>query len=186
MARPRASRCAALALLAAAACFVGPCFVSGPSGVPVARGGQALGTSSVQPPSAVAACTLAAGLRRSPRGRAHLLSRAGVAEDMNARIAGSKVLVVSKEFCPFCRRAKKALDDLGFKYEVLELEDRARRPLVDNGPEIQDYMETKTGGRSVPRIFIGGEFVGGCDDTLAKKRSGELAQLLEAAGAEKA
>lgn len=32
------------------------------------------------------------------------------------------------------------------------------------------------------QVFIGGEHVGGCDDTLAAKSSGKLKTLLEAAG----
>merc|ERR1719188_673506 len=40
-----------------------------------------------------------------------------------------------------------------------------------------------TGGRSVPRVFIEGKFIGGADDTIAKKASGELLTLLEGAGA---
>mmetsp|Transcript_85212 Transcript_85212/g.275916 ORF Transcript_85212/g.275916 Transcript_85212/m.275916 type:complete len:109 (-) Transcript_85212:219-545(-) len=103
---------------------------------------------------------------------------------MDAAIAGNKVFMVSKEFCPFCLRAKKALDSMGVKYEVLELEDTKRQPLVEDPAAVQDYMAEVTGGRSVPRVFIDGKFVGGCDDTLAKKRSGELKTLLEAAGLE--
>merc|ERR1719220_1761042 len=91
--------------------------------------------------------------------------------------------MISKAFCPFCKKTKAALDTMGAKYEVLELEDAARQPLVDNVAEIQDHMATKTGARSVPRLFIGGEFVGGADDTIAKKASGELEKLLAGVGA---
>lgn len=34
----------------------------------------------------------------------------------------------------------------------------------------------------MPRVFIGGQFIGGGDDTAAKARSGELAKLLAAQG----
>eukprot|EP01052_Picozoa_sp_SAG31_P007659 SAG31_NODE_368_length_16798_cov_20.422780_12_plen_187_part_00 len=37
--------------------------------------------------------------------------------------------------------------------------------------------------RSVPRVFVGGEFVGGCDDTQAAYRSGKLMEMLRKAGA---
>ena len=30
---------------------------------------------------------------------------------------------------------------------------------------IQEYLQTLTGGRSVPRVFVGGKFIGGGDDT---------------------
>jgi len=118
------------------------------------------------------------------KGLASTLVRHAVPDEIDSMISSNKVLVVSKEFCPFCKMAKKALDKLGAKYEVLELEDKDKKPLVDDPAAIQDYMETKTGARSVPRVFIGGEFVGGSDDVRKKAKSGELVKLLEAAGVE--
>ena len=44
-------------------------------------------------------------------------------------------------------------------------------------------MKKLTGGRSVPRVFIGGQFVGGGDETAAFHRDGKLQALLEASGA---
>ena len=44
-------------------------------------------------------------------------------------------------------------------------------------------MKKLTGGRSVPRVFIGGQFVGGGDETAAAHRDGKLQALLEAGGA---
>lgn len=47
---------------------------------------------------------------------------------------------------------------------------------------VQDALLDVTGGRSVPRVFVGGQFIGGGDDTAAKASSGELLRLLKAAG----
>jgi glutaredoxin 3 len=55
----------------------------------------------------------------------------------------------------------------------------------DNIIDIQDALYEITGARSVPRVFVGGKFIGGGDDTAAKASSGELKQLLVAAGAVK-
>ena len=44
-------------------------------------------------------------------------------------------------------------------------------------------MRELTGGRSVPRVFIGGNFVGGGDETEAAHSDGKLQALLETAGA---
>ena len=49
--------------------------------------------------------------------------------------------------------------------------------------QIQDALLKLTGGRSVPRVFIGGKFVGGGDDTAAMGRDGRLKAALVAAGA---
>jgi len=91
------------------------------------------------------------------------------------KIAGSKVMVFSKSRCPFCLKAKKALDDQGIPYEVMELDSR------DDGQDIQDVMQRMTGGRTVPRVFVGGKFVGGGDETVALAASGELKRLFESA-----
>ena len=40
---------------------------------------------------------------------------------------------------------------------------------IENEPEmqaIQNHMGKITGGSTVPRIFIGGKFVGGCDEVI--------------------
>ena len=57
---------------------------------------------------------------------------------------------------------------------------------IDNDPnceEIQNVLGKITGGRSVPRVFIGGKFLGGGDDTAAAAASGELKAMLVAVGA---
>lgn len=104
-------------------------------------------------------------------------------KELDALIDESPVLIVSKAYCPFCSKAKAALDSLGAEYTVLELENFFRNPLVEDVAAVQDYMLERTGARSVPRVFIGGRFVGGCDELMGKKLSGELQELLLAAGA---
>ena len=68
---------------------------------------------------------------------------------VDRKIAGKKVMVFSKSYCPFCTKAKKVLakhlgQDLSEEdYEVMEIE---------NNPDcdaIQDYLKQLTGGRSV-------------------------------------
>lgn len=40
-----------------------------------------------------------------------------------------------------------------------------------------------TGASTVPRVFVGGKSVGGCDETMRAERTGQLRGLLEQAGA---
>jgi glutaredoxin 3 len=97
---------------------------------------------------------------------------------VDSKIAGKKVVVFSKSFCPYCDKAKKALSKYvgntlpADEYDVLEIDG------LPNCEEIQDYLKTLTGARSVPRVFIKGNFVGGGDDIVAKDKSGELKALL--------
>merc|ERR1712227_173062 len=87
---------------------------------------------------------------------------------VDGEIANNEIVMFSKTFCPFCTKAKKALDSVGAKYKVIEIENR------QDMAAIQDYLLKKTGGRSVPRVFIHGVFYGGGDETAAGARNGDL------------
>merc|ERR1711970_1477582 len=95
-------------------------------------------------------------------------------------IKEKKVLMVSKKYCIYCRWAKMILDKYNIKpevYRILEIGNRS------DAYEIMDYMQQLTGARSVPRIFIGGQFVGGCSYIMKLHARGELLNLLQKAGA---
>jgi len=93
-------------------------------------------------------------------------------------VSEDPVVMFSFSTCPFCRRAKDFLDEKGVKYEVLELDE-----LEGNaGNEIRANLGRKTGRTSVPSIFIGGNYIGGCNDgpgLLPLDKSGELDLLLQ-------
>ena len=80
------------------------------------------------------------------------------------------VVVYSKDYCPFCVKAKELLrsKDVDFK-EIA----------IDIYPEERNLMIEKSGGRrTVPQIFIDDFHVGGCDDLFALENKGELDRLL--------
>ncbi|GAA6051451.1 hypothetical protein NBRC10513_000405 [Rhodotorula toruloides] len=94
-------------------------------------------------------------------------------EAVEQKIAqGKRTVVFSKSYCPYCRRAKQILKDAGEDFDVYELDQ------MDEGSEWQNALASKTGQRTVPSIWIGGNFIGGCSDLEAKQRSGELKTLL--------
>ena len=92
-------------------------------------------------------------------------------------IANNKVMVFSKSYCPYCSMAKSAFDQTGVTYKALELDERG------DGDAIQDYLLQLTKGRSVPRCFVGGKFIGGGTDVKALQDQGKLVPLLQKAGA---
>lgn len=65
---------------------------------------------------------------------------------------------------------------LGVSFELVELDE-----LVDE-QDVQDALRNLTGLGTVPNVFIGGKHIGGCDDTMALHKRGELVPALEAAG----
>ncbi|KAL1933473.1 hypothetical protein VTP01DRAFT_7563 [Rhizomucor pusillus] len=97
---------------------------------------------------------------------------ADVEQFVEKLINENKIVVFSKSYCPYCRRAKQLLQQLGEKFYVIELDE------VDNGAAIQDYLAKKTGQRTVPNIFIKQQHVGGCDDLFTANSNGKLQQLL--------
>jgi glutaredoxin 3 len=82
------------------------------------------------------------------------------------------VRMFTSQVCPYCIRAKQLLKQRG-----VETIDEIR---VDLNPAERDVMIAKTGRRTVPQIFIGETWVGGCDDLIALDQKGGLLPLLNA------
>ena len=80
------------------------------------------------------------------------------------------VRMFTTQVCPYCIRAKQLLKQRG-----VEAIDEIR---VDLNPSQRDVMIAKTGRRTVPQIFIGETWVGGCDDLIALDQKGGLVALL--------
>mmetsp|Transcript_73629 Transcript_73629/g.157952 ORF Transcript_73629/g.157952 Transcript_73629/m.157952 type:complete len:391 (-) Transcript_73629:355-1527(-) len=94
------------------------------------------------------------------------------------------VVIFSKEWCPFCKKAKDAFADIEANVFVKELEDTNKQAIVASPAAFQDSLAAKTNvGRSVPKVFIQGTFVGGGDDVAALHKSGQLLTKCVAAGA---
>ena len=103
-----------------------------------------------------------------------------VKEKIDTLLQEKKVVVISKSYCPFCKKAKQVLAKYNIPKEhiaILEIENDS------SCEEIQKYMQVLTGGRSVPRVFIGGKCIGGGDETMALHNKGKLEPLLKSVGA---
>ena len=86
------------------------------------------------------------------------------------------VKMYSTQVCPYCQHAKALLKKRG----VEAIEDIR----VDLDPAQRTRMLELTGGRrTVPQIFIGVTYVGGCDDLVELDRQGGLVPLLAGASA---
>ena len=91
-----------------------------------------------------------------------------------------KVVVISKSYCPYCKKAKQVLAKYNIPQECIEIREIDSDPNCD---EIQNYMKVLTGARSVPRVFIGGKCIGGGDETSSLHENGQLGKLLKDVGA---
>ena len=80
------------------------------------------------------------------------------------------VRIYTTPICPFCVRAKTLLKKKGAAVEEVDV-------FMDEAARME--MEAKSGGaRSVPQIFIGDTYVGGCDELYALEKEGKLDPLL--------
>ena len=82
------------------------------------------------------------------------------------------ITMYSTAVCPYCVRAERLLRAKG----VTEI-DKIRVDL-DTARRIE--MMERTGRRTVPQIFIGDTYVGGCDELYDLEHEGRLTALLAA------
>ncbi len=82
-----------------------------------------------------------------------------------------EITIYSSDYCPFCIRAKQLLDSKKTHYNEI---------VVDGKPSVRAEMTRLAGGRtSVPQIWIGDTYVGGCDQLMALERAGKLDTMLQ-------
>lgn len=82
----------------------------------------------------------------------------------------NKILIYTKDHCPYCIRAKKLLTDKQVEFEEINLEGQFQ--------EIEALKE-KTQFRTLPQIFVGDTFVGGFQELSAFEATGELDRLIK-------
>lgn len=81
-----------------------------------------------------------------------------------------KVILYTKEICPYCVRAKQLLDMKKISYEEIR---------IDLDPSQREIMQQLSHRQTVPQIFIGKRHVGGYDDLKALNEQGELDNWLK-------
>jgi monothiol glutaredoxin len=105
-------------------------------------------------------------------------------EDVHARIddlvRNNRIVLFMKGSplfpqCGFSSRAVAILQHLGAEFESVDV-------LQDQG--IRQGIKAYSDWPTIPQLYVDGEFVGGSDIMMEMYESGELAQLVEGAGAQ--
>lgn len=94
-------------------------------------------------------------------------------ESVKKTVAENPIVVYSKTWCSYSSEVKALFKRLGVQPLVIELDE-----LGPQGPQVQKVLERLTGQHTVPNVFIGGNHIGGCTDTVKLYRKGELEPLL--------
>ncbi|KAF2627188.1 glutaredoxin domain-containing protein [Macroventuria anomochaeta] len=99
--------------------------------------------------------------------------------ELNAILKKSPIIIFSKSYCPFSKRAKHILLE---KYSitpapyVVELD---QHPL---GAKLQDTLAQMTGRRTVPNVLVQGKSIGGGDDMQELDETDKLIETLKSLG----
>lgn len=82
-----------------------------------------------------------------------------------------EIILYTKDYCPYCKRAKALLTSKGVTFTEFE---------VSEDPELfAEMIQRSNGGRTVPQIFIGETHIGGAMDMFALNDAGKLDPLLK-------
>ena len=71
-----------------------------------------------------------------------------------------KVQIYTTRYCSFCVSAKRFFEQKNWDYEEIDL---------TNNHELRDELSQKYSWRTVPMIFIDGEFIGGFTELVARE-----------------
>ncbi len=77
--------------------------------------------------------------------------------------------IYTKDYCPYCHRAKELLSIKGVSYIEYD---------VTKDSELEKLMRQRAGRHTVPQIFIENNHIGGCNDLFALDEQGGLNSLL--------
>ena len=80
-----------------------------------------------------------------------------------------KIEVYSKEWCPYCTKAKAFLKSKGLDFREYDIKKENK----------MEEMFERTGNKTVPQIIINGKSIGGYDDMISLQKSGEFNELLD-------
>ncbi|PTW01686.1 alkyl hydroperoxide reductase subunit F [Halanaerobium saccharolyticum] len=79
-----------------------------------------------------------------------------------------KIEVYSKDWCPYCKKAKAFLKSKGLSFTEIDI----------NEGNNYEVMQERTGNKTVPQIIINDQSLGGYDDIIALENKGEFNALI--------
>jgi len=96
-------------------------------------------------------------------------------------LAAAPVVMFALEWCEFCWSVRKFFARLGIDYRSVDL-DAATLQGDDFGGKVRAVLAARSGATTIPRLFIGGEHLGGCSELFDAWCDGSLRERLDALG----
>jgi monothiol glutaredoxin len=100
-----------------------------------------------------------------------------VLDEIDREVKANPVVIYMKgtprfPMCGFSAATVAVLDELGVPFKAIDI-------LADGGK--REGVKAYTQWPTIPQVFIGGKFIGGCDIVREMHAKGELAPLVQAA-----
>ncbi len=98
-----------------------------------------------------------------------------VQDDIKAKVESNKIVIFMK--------GTPSFPQCGFSAQMIEVFKRLGAPFetvnVLTDPAVREGIKQFTNWPTIPQIFIGGKFVGGCDIVREMNASGELKTMVD-------
>jgi cysteine synthase A len=88
------------------------------------------------------------------------------------------VVLFALEWCEFCWSVRKMLAKYEIPYRAIDL-DSVEYQEDDRGGKIRAAIREKTGLKTIPQIYIGGQHIGGATELFDACREGRMQELLD-------
>jgi len=101
-------------------------------------------------------------------------------EDFVARLLADReqpLVLFALEWCEFSWSLRKLFSQCAVPYRSIDLDSTAFQR-DDRGGQIRAVLHALTGSRTIPQVFVGGQFIGGCSETMSAFKDGRLQGLL--------
>ena len=95
--------------------------------------------------------------------------------------ASQPVVMFALEWCEFCWSVRKMFAKCNIPYRSVDL-DSVEYQENNRGGEIRAALSARTSFETIPQIFVGGKFLGGCTDIFDAYNEGRFQELLEGGG----
>lgn len=93
------------------------------------------------------------------------------------------VVLFALEWCEFCWSARKLFQAIELPHRSIDLDSRAMQE-GGFGGKVRAALESRTGMKTIPQLFVGGTFVGGCTELFDAYKDGRLEKMLATASAD--
>ncbi len=92
--------------------------------------------------------------------------------------AGQPVILFALEWCEFCWSVRKMFAMYEIPYRSIDL-DSVEYQQDNKGGNIRAALREQTSAKTIPQIFIGGQYIGGATDLFDACKDGSMQKLLE-------